>query len=170
MSEPLITTTDLAAYLQRDLDQYSADLAVRGASGLVRTYCGWGISRAVETLTVDANGGISVNLPTLKLNDVTAVRVDGELLDPDDYMWGGNGVLVARHRWPGRLRAVEADVDHGYDPTPDEVRIVVSVMAGRVYANPEGLIQRSSGDSSKSFTSGVLTDLEMRLISAYRLT
>ena len=166
---PLITAEELAGYLQRDLDRFSAELAIRGASGVVRTFCGWNLSQVVETLTVDANGSVSVNLPTLQLNDVTEVRVDGQVLDPSQYGWGANGVLVARYRWPDGLRRIAADVDHGYDPIPDELRIVASTIAGRLYSNPEGLTQKSSGDNSRSF-GAVLSDLEMRLITAYRLT
>lgn len=169
--DPLISVDDLAGYLQRPIDRASATIAVQGASGLVRAYCGWGLSRAVETLTVDANGTGSVNLPTLRLNDVTEVRVDGDILDPSTYNWGFNGILVATtgYRWMAGLRKIEADVDHGYQPIPDEVCIVASAIAARLYANPEGLASKASGDDSRTF-GATLSDLEMRLISAYRLS
>jgi hypothetical protein len=167
---PLITVDDLSGYLQRPIDRYSATIAVQGASGLVRNYCGWNISQATETLTVDARGGISLNLPTLKLNDVTEVRVGGDILDPATYSWGTNGVLVSSgDRWPAGQRNIEADVDHGYSLVPDAICIVVSAVAGRLYGNPEGLIQRTSGDDSRSFGS-IMSGLEMRLISSFCLT
>jgi hypothetical protein len=168
---PLITVDDLAGYLQRPIDRYSATACVAGASGLVRAWCGWNISRTVETLTVDANGSGSVNLPTLRLNDVTEVRVAGDVLDPSEYGWATNGVLAftSRNGWPSGLRQVAADVDHGYDPIPDEICIVVAAVAGRLYSNPEGLVQKSSGDDSRSYGPR-LSDMELRLIAAHCLT
>lgn len=166
---PLVTVDELATYLQRDLDRSSADLAVQGASGIVRGYCGWNIARTVETLTVDANGGGSVNLPTLKLNDITEIRLDGAVLDVADYGWGTNGVLVAHCRWPVGLRRIAADVDHGYDPVPDEIRIVCCAIAGRIYSNPENLLQRTAGQSSQMFRESGFSELEARLIARYRL-
>jgi hypothetical protein len=177
--EPLITVDNLSGYLQRPIDRYSAGICVAGASGIVRTYCHWNISRTVETLTVDGNSSTLVTLPTLRLNDVTEVRVDGDVLDPGTYSWGVNGVLMATtgYRWMAGLRRIEADVDHGYEPVPDEIAIVACAIAARLYSNPEGLAQKSSGDDSRGFASpflavgaGQFTGLEMRLISAYCLT
>jgi hypothetical protein len=166
----LITPEELSGYLQRDVDRYSAELATQGASGLLRAVCGWDLTRAVETLTVDSNGACSVNLPTLKLNDVTEVRVDAQPLATSQYGWGTNGVLVATTRWPVGQRRIEADVDHGYDPVPDDLRIVCCSVAARLYSNPENLLQRSAGDSSQMFRELVLSDVETRLISRHRLT
>jgi hypothetical protein len=170
---PLVAVEELAGYLQRDLDRFSADMAVQGASGIVRGHCGWDIARTVETLTVDASGGASVNLPTLRLNDVTEVRVDGAVLDVADYGWSANGILVvtsAAGCWPRGLRRIAADVDHGYEPVPDEVRIVCCAIAARLYSNPENLLQRSTGNSSQMFRDLGFSELEARLIARYRLT
>jgi hypothetical protein len=174
--EPLVTAEELAGYLRRDLDRYSADLAVTGASGIVRSYCGWNLSRAVETLTVTANGSISVNLPTLRLNDVTEVRADGAVLDPAEYGWGSNGVLAARYRWPLGMQYLAVDVDHGYDPVPDEVRLSCLSMASRLYSNPEGLSSKSSGDDSRVLGDAISDarpsaweGLELRILHRYRI-
>jgi hypothetical protein len=171
---PLITAEEFAGYLQRDLDRYSAELAVRGASGIIRNHCGWNLSRIAETLVVDGNGSASLNLPTVRLNDVTEVRVDGTALDPADYTWGTNGILFRSGSppygyWPLGPRRVEVDADHGYDPIPDEIRIVAHAISARFYSNPEGLSAKSSGDGSRTYGAIVLSDLEMRLISNHRL-
>jgi hypothetical protein len=168
MSAPLVYAEDLAAYLQRDLDRCTADLAVEGASGLVRAYCGWGLSRTVETMTLDGNNSRCLTLPTMHVNDVSEVRIDGEVADPVDYGWGVNGVLLRRQGWPCGQRNIAADVDHGFDPTPDELRIVTLSIAARLYTNPEGLQSKSSGDGSRAY-GAELPDLEIRLVSGYRL-
>jgi len=166
---PLVTPEELAGYLQRRLERFPAELAVQGASGVVRAYCGWDLTRTVETLEVTGNGGCAINLPTLKLNDVTSVTVDGTALDAADFSWGANGILFRRSCWPLGPRRIVAEVDHGYDPIPDELRIVVCSIAGRIYSNPEGLVQKSSGDDSRSMPAP-LSDVEMRLIARHRLT
>ena len=176
---PLISPEDLATYLKQDVDRATAELAIAGASGVIRGYCGWNLTRVVETLTVDSYGTASINLPTLRLNDVTEVRIDGDPLDVDGYGWGRNGVLVMAgnaDRWPAGFRRIEADVDHGYDPIPDEIRLVGCSLAGRLYSNPEGLSSKSSGDDSRVF-GDTLSDvkpatwesLEVRLLHGYRL-
>lgn len=166
--DPLVTPEEFAGYMQRDLDRYTAELVLAGASGLVREFCGgWAIGQVDETFTVDGNGSVVLPLPTLRLNAVTEVRVDGTALIPDtDYVWSANGVLYRFGAWPNGLRNIAADVNHGYDPVPPQVRIVVCAVAAKLYANPEGLSGRSSGDGSRSFIA--LSDVEMQLISGYR--
>jgi len=166
--DPLITVDELAGYLQRDLDRYSATLAVQGASGLIRAICGWGLSRTTETLTMDCNGGVVLKLPTMHLNAVNTVTCDGVLLGPIDYSWSVSGLLVARTCWPHIRCRIAADVDHGYDPIPDEIRIVACSAAGRLYNNPEGLKFKAAGGGSRSYHDA-LSELEQRLISAYQL-
>jgi hypothetical protein len=68
------------------------------------------------------------------------------------------------------LRRVEVDADHGYEPIPDELRIVCCSVAARLYSNPENLLQRSAGTSSQMFRDLSLSELETRLISPHRLT
>jgi hypothetical protein len=167
--DPLITPEELSGYLQKEIDRYSAELAVRGASGVIRGICGWNLTRATETLTADCTGGVVIKLPTLRVNDVTAVRLDGNPVDPDDCSWTTAGVLIARTCWPTGLHHVTADVDHGYDPIPDDVRIVGCAIASRMYSNPEGLFSRTAGESTRTFGKTV-SDLEMRLISRYALS
>lgn len=165
----LVSTSDFASYLQRDLDRYSAELALAGASGLVRIYCGWPISQVLgDVMTVDSHGGTALMLPTLRLTAVASVGlVDGSTVDAGAYTWGANGVLYRADGWPTGARAVTATVDHGYDPIPDEVRIVVCAVAARLYSNPEGLTSKTSGDGGKTF--GTLSELEVRLIAGHRL-
>jgi len=167
--EPLTTPEELAGYLQREIDRYSAELAVRGASGIIRSICGWDLTRVTETLTVDSNGAAAVKLPTLKINDIMSVTLDGTtVVDTAEYLWSPNGILVARSYWPtGRL--IAAEVDHGYEPIPDDVRIIACAIASRLYGNPEGLAMRVAGDSTRTFGQ-LLSPVEMRIISRYALT
>lgn len=172
--DPLVTPEEFSGYMQRDVDRYTAELVLAGASGLVRNYCRWPISRIENDIRVfDGDGSRWLNLPTLKLNDVTSVSVDTGADDPlaltvgTDFRLLPNGMLWRSAGWPIGYANVTIDFDHGYDPVPDEVRIVVCALAAKFYSNPEGLTSRSGGDSNRAFSE--LSSLEMQLIAGHRL-
>lgn len=175
--DPLVTPEDFAGYLQRDLDRFSAEQAIAGASGLVRDYLGWAVSRTVETFTLDSYGSSILGLPTLKVNDVLSVTLDGEPVT--DYTWGAGGMLYRckptwpAMSWPTGARRVVAEVDHGYDEVPDAVRIVTCAIAARHFVNPEALRSKTVGETSRVFLvesiGREMTQLELALINRYKL-
>lgn len=171
----LVTVEELAAYLQRDVNQATAELALAGASAIVREYCRWGIARnSAATLVLDASGSRVLNLPTLKLNAVRSVTVDGTELDPSEYTWSAGGQLYREAGWPRGFRTVTAVVDHGHDPIPDDVRIVVCAIAARYLSNPENLRSKSIGGISRSYvvdtpTGADFTQIEAGILHGHRL-
>lgn len=171
--ESLVTPEEFAAYLQRDLDRSTAEVAVAGASGVVRQWCRWNITRTTESMEVDSGGSQYINLPTLHLRDVNSLTVAGELVDASSYTWSRAGQLYRAQGWPRGFRMVDAVVDHGYDDIPDEIRIVVLSLAARYYVNPEGLRSKTVGNASRVFVletmRGDLAELEIRLIAGYRI-
>lgn len=162
--DPLVTAEDLATYLQRDLDTAAAEFAVAGASGLVRAYCRWPVSRVAETVTLSGDGGRLLSLPTLRLVTLGPVTVGGAAVT--DFTASPGGQLFRASGWPVGLGNVTAEMTHGYAPVPDEVRIVACSVAAKLYSNPESLVAKSSGDDGRTFS--VLSGLEMSLISSYR--
>jgi hypothetical protein len=167
----LVTVGDLQTHLQREVDQASAELAVAGASGAVRSYCRWDISREDATFVVAGSGTRVLNLPTLHLVDVLAVRLDDgtELVrggGDEDYLWAKRGQLYCSAGWPGPFRHVEVDCVHGYDPVPDVVRLVTLTVAAREYTNPMHLRDASVGSVTRRFD---MTALDMALLDTYRL-
>lgn len=173
-ASPLVVAEDFASYLQRDLDRKTADLALASASGLVRHYCRWGLSAETITFIEDGTGTQLLSLPTLRLNAVAEVRVDGEVIPVTGYEWGRGGQLYRNYAvWPRRFRVVQADVQHGHTIIPDELRAVVFAVAARFYVNAEGLRSKTVGQVSRTFVletmRGDLTDLETALIAGYRL-
>ena len=164
---PLITVGDLEAYLQRSVPAPAANLAVAGASGAVRAHCGWGIAQEVGVrLTVTGQGSRVLGLPTLHLTAVDEVRIDGEVVDADTYKWARRGQLYRDEPWP-QWATVEADVDHGYDPIPDVVKIVALAMAARYVTNPELAKVAAVGSLSRTYFD--TTPLDARLLSEYTL-
>lgn len=164
--DPLVTSEDLAAYLQRDLDRSSAELAVAGASGAVRGYCRWDLAHTEETFVVDGSGGRLLTLPTLRLVSVEEIRVDGAPLDAGTYTWSAGGQLHRDAGWPRRFRAVEVDCHHGYAPIPDEVCFVALDCAAHVYANPEHISTSAVGAVSLSYD---FRPVDMARLDPYRL-
>lgn len=177
--DPLVSPDELRTYLQRDLDEDVAALAVASASGIVRDFCRWPISTEEVTFTLDGSGTTMLNLPTLRLVSVDAVRIDGTEIAAavptvsDGYTWSERGQVYLAAGWPARLRCIEVDCVHGYDSTPDTVRAVVLVLAVRAATNPEGLRSKTIGGISKSFVfetmRGDLSELQMAQIGGYRL-
>jgi hypothetical protein len=178
--DPLATAETFAGYLQRDLDRYTAELALAGASGVVRSYCGWGISQTVEEWTRDGDGSRVLTLPTLRLTAVQAVTLDAtgysdwsDLVAPDDYQWSTDGMLVRRAGWPVGFRNINVRVEHGHQDIPDDVQLVTCSLASRYYVNPEGLRSKQIGGIGRTYLMEAagrdLTELHTRLLDRYRL-
>lgn len=171
---PLATAGELNIHLQRTVDTDQAEQAVQLASGAVRAYCKWNLSRETTTLQADGSGTVVLTLPTLELIDVTAIRVGGvDLhLDPSLVSWTRRGQLLRAGGWP-RLRNVEVDCTHGYDPVPDLLKLVVLEMAARGLNNPLGLVSATVGQVTRTWASSAntpaLSDLDERLLERYAI-
>lgn len=165
----LATDTELNTHLQRTVDPDVAALALAGASGLVRDFCGWNLTRETVTFHVDTDyTQFFLNLPTLHLVDVLEIRVEGVAVDMDQPIpprWLRRGQLC--WNWPMH-RKVEVDAVHGYDDTPDLVRLVTLTVAGRIVSNPDDVKSASVGSVSRTFDTS-LSALELRLLDPYRL-
>lgn len=130
----LATTDDLAAYLgEPPANPAQASFALDAASELVRTYCGWSITREPDAAwTLDAIGGRLLALPTLHLIAVASVLVDGKPVD--DAESSSAGLLYRHAGWPNGYGSVEVHADHGHDTTPRHIVAVVCSLASRLLA------------------------------------
>lgn len=163
----LITEAELHEYLQRPIDPAAAALAVAGATGAVRSYCGWTISREIDT-TLSAAGTDTrvVGLPTMALTSVGEVRVDDVVLAEDKYRWSLRGQLYCADGWPDWTR-IDVDCDHGYLPVPSVVKIVGLGIAARYLTNPESLKIATVGSVARTYAD--MTALDAALLDRYRL-
>jgi len=168
----MIDIVDLGNYLH--LGDLSTDdaaiLSVELGNAVVREYCGWWMYPATtETLTLDGDGTTLLRLPTMKLNAVNSVTLDGVLLDPTSYSWSGMG-LIYHQWWTCSTRNVVVDFDHGYAERPGGPALVALATAAREYLNPERIIEASSGTVRRRYAdSGSFTELETRLLNPHRL-
>lgn len=160
----LFTVSELASYLQRDLDTSSATLARDSAQAIVRGYCHQELSSTTYTdallpisvETVDGIGGsYVVRFPQQPVTAVTSVAVSGvTYVSGTDYAWNGYAPFI-------RLRSVERSSDTfeyypvatvtytaGFATVPAEVKAVALSIAARQYDNPTGIRQQTIDDYS----------------------
>lgn len=165
----LATEPELEIYLQRTVSPDLAVLALQSASGMVRDYCGWQISREDTTFLVDTDAITTVlDLPTMHLVDVAEVRVNGDAIAEafvPQPIWKARGQIF--WIWP-RHAKVEVDVTHGYEAAPDIVRLVTLAVAARIINNPDDVKSSSVGSVSRTYETS-LSALELRLLDRYRL-
>jgi hypothetical protein len=152
------------------VDQHAALLALRAASGQVRTYCGWAISREDHAeAVVDCDGGRVVTVPCLYLTEVHTVEAGGTPLT--DYEWSRTGVLFRRAGWPAALRGVRVVYSGGYTDIPPELVAVVCGLAGRLSV-PAGVASWSVGSQTVTFNSEAapgLASVEETILDRYRI-
>ena|SRR5215217_6164141 len=133
---------------------------VREASEAIRSYCGWHIAPAInETLTlrVDRGRGVVI-LPTLQLNSVASVTVDGTLWSASNYetyLGRMARIDLGRVVYPQRVVVV---VNHGYTEAPaDVIRVVKSLARSGATGSSVRVgsvqISSSTGTTAVSLTS-----------------
>jgi hypothetical protein len=178
------------------VDQYAeltgktiSSLALEGASGIVRDFCGWQISSftdAVEQL--DSDGGAVLFLPCLQVSDVSSVTVNGvdrygtAYLPPasSDWDWYADGRLVWQgfcpQTWYPGPRRYTVTYSGGFADVPPAVQMVVLSVTERISA-PSAIHQKLSNvggiQSNTTYSvntdSNSLTDLEKAVLSPYRI-
>lgn len=177
----LANPTELAGFLQQDLDTYAATQALDIASQNIRTACGWSISQ--ETVTAqefDGAGSQSIFINTLNLTAVSSVVADGATLTSTDYRFYRYGWLRRVYAcWPCFPKLVTVSYTHGYATVPDDVKGACLVLAGAKYETPGGRL-RSYTDTvggvteSRTYATGspaavIPVDDPEAVIARYRL-
>lgn len=172
------TPTELAGFLQQDLDTYSATLALDIASKAIRDHCGWEITQQTNTVvTLDGVEGSVLWLPSQLVTAVASVVENGVTLTAvSQFDWTSYGKLIRVGRcWYCKPRSVVVTFTHGYAAVPDSIKGVCLAAAGRRYQNPQSVRSYTIGGVSESFaipTSGAVGffyDTELADLGPYRL-
>lgn len=155
----LATASELASYLQKDVDTSSANLALITASGLFETAAGTKFTSSTSTYQVEGRGQPVISLPREPLISIQAVRVAGVTLAVSDYtavmnnlyrvigwgrIWGATIATAPYVGFPPDL--VEVDYTYGYTAVPDDVKGAVLETAGAMYQNPDVTVASESID------------------------
>lgn len=182
----LFTLSELASYLQRDLDTASAQLASDMAHGRIR---GWTrqtltVATSTDPLPIDRDTLI-VRMPERPVSSIASVVINGTAIAANvwgGYAWDGysNEFQVALlpvvastiiRPWP---RAV-VTYTHGFATPPDDLKDVALSVAARIYDNPRGLRQESiddyaytRGGNDDNMAGAGLLPTEKELLRKYR--
>lgn len=148
------TPSDLASWLQQDVDTATATLLLASSSAAIRSFCGWSITE--ETVTgavIDGSGGPDLWLPTKNLTAVASVTDDGVAqTNGTTFEWFRTGRLTkVAGRWTRKAKGVLATYTHGYptgDPHLDLAKAVCLTAAARQMTNPAGLQSETVGGVS----------------------
>lgn len=168
MANTLAAPADLTAFPGAPFDDDIVDAAVDA----VRTAAGWHIAPVVsETVTVDAIGGVTLFLPTLRLTAVDEVRdLRGDTpVVLDGWRKSRSGMLSRAAYWPCGFETVEADITHGYATTPPALFAVIAEYCQMQSLNA-GVRQESAGGESVSYSaSGAITPESAAVLAKYTL-
>lgn len=168
-----LTGADLALYTGGQVQAGpQADKLLAVALSAIRTYCGWHVlGERTETLTLDGSGTQELQLPSVRVTDISAVVEDDETLPASAYRWSGAGLVRKRVGvWSDEYRSIEVTLTHGYaDGDAADVEGVVLALAAREASNPLALTSEAVG--AMSFSHGViggLMDHEYAKLDRYR--
>lgn len=168
----LITPDELNTYIGYTVPPDRATLMCELASGTVRTWCRWNISRETQTFVLDGPGLDRISIPTLYLYSVTSVTLDGKVLAADAYSWTHAGQLYRPqgYCWTSGARNISIVAVHGYQDVPYAVKAAtLSLASARVAstaamaANPTGLKTAATGTVSRTWQTPEPSDINADL-------
>lgn len=86
-------------------------------SSVLRAVCGWHVAPLItETVSLLWDGGVAVILPTLRLDSITSVKLDGR--EVKGFSWDPAGILYLERVGGRPRRALEVTMTHGYETVP----------------------------------------------------
>jgi len=167
MTTLLADPVQLAGYMQRDLDTYTAELAIQIASGAIRRYLkGQQITAVTDDLVILNSRatllpvpGLCVSLPQLPVTDVALVETTPDGLayaewsaaDPTQYLVDMTDALVILRYgigvvWPVEPGTVRVTYSHGLDTVPDDLMGVCLGTAARIINFNPGIQSEKLGE------------------------
>ncbi|QJD49823.1 head-to-tail adaptor [Microbacterium phage AvGardian] len=174
------TPAELSAYTKGAISPTDgrSQLILDGASEAIRRYVGWNVAPPEDvTVTLDG-GGTVLYLPSLKVNSVASVLVDGVAVT--DFEWSrrtGNlrrkGGLAFPEVWGGIVVAFNS----GYTAVPADLKGVVLQVSSIALSSPTGATREQAGAVAMAWAttapgvSGGLTLLErdLAIVDSYRV-
>lgn len=157
-----------------------AQVILDGATQAIKNYCGWNIAPP-ETITLYLDGGSSViYLPTLKLNSVESITVDGTVLAATDYEWSrvtGNIRSKLYAGFPDSWGGTVVVFNSGFATTPADLKQVVLQVSALALSSPTGATREQAGQVSMQWATtapGVagglsLLERDLAVIDQYRI-
>ena len=141
------TATELAGYLQQDVDTYTATQALTLASGQFSQLAMTWFAATNYTYVTTGTPCTEIRLPFRPVTAVSAVRINGvavtgfTLVKNTVYRAAGFGTS-----WVVPPDEVQIDLTHGYTSVPDDVKAAVIETAAAAYAVPVSAVVREAID------------------------
>lgn len=153
MADQLATPSDLASWLQQDLDASTAGLLLECATGVIQATVGQRIVRATTTPSLPGTCGQWLNLPQWPVVSVASVELDGTAITD----WELIGVRLWRAGgWQpsGTPVVVEPTYTHGYASNDQALQFGRSAalsLCAPFYSNPGGASSVKIDDYAETY-------------------
>lgn len=135
------TASELASYLQKDLDTSSATLVLTIASGRFAYEADTAFSATTVTWSTQGGPGTCLELPFKPVTAVSAVRLNGATITGWTLRLNTLYRLVGFGTWFAfPPEQVDVDLTYGYTTVPDAVKGAVLETAGQAYDIPVGVV------------------------------
>lgn len=146
MADQLVTPTELASFLQQDLDLSTANLVINLATAKVQAACGQRLIAATSTAVIGVpfwSCEFELELPQLPVRTVSSVAIDGTAVT--DYylrsqkLWRALGWQTSAVA-PSQVTVVYS---HGYDAGAQGLELardMTLALAGAGYISPGGAV------------------------------
>lgn len=171
---------ELSAYTKGNISPTDgrSQLILDGATQAIQRYAGWNIAPPEDvTVTLDGGGRV-LYLPSLKVNSVASVLVDGVAVT--DYEWSrrtGNLRRKAGACFPEVWGGIVVAFNSGYAAVPADLKEVVLQVASVALSSPTGATREQAGAVAMAWAttapgvSGGLTLLarDLAIVDSYRL-
>lgn len=174
----LFELSELASFVQSDLDEATATLARDLATGAVTDAIGQQLFRSQTTdrlprHPIDPSALVLPQRPVDTAQAITCVGVEsGVTVTGSQYVIHGQRLRLKAGAWDEQ---VDVTYTHGFSTIPKVIKSVALACAGRVVSNPAGVRSTGVGDvnvtyagSDADLTSGAyLTEHEKRMIRGF---
>ncbi|MEQ9337809.1 MAG: hypothetical protein RJQ03_11520, partial [Miltoncostaeaceae bacterium] len=133
-------------------EQTRAQTLLDMATGLIRSEARQTISLVEDdVLTRTGSPGALLRLPQRPVVPVASITLDGEALAADTWYRVGDELVRTRGHWGQPQQELVITYDHGYDPVPQEVRVICLEAVVRVWVNPGSVSQEGYGSEQVSY-------------------
>lgn len=159
MADQLVTPSELASFLQQDVDTATATLLIEMATGKVQAAAGQRLIEATSTFLIDVDVCSPwtpwLELPQRPVQSVTSVEIDGEAVTDwylrSQRLWRLNGWNVNASA-PSQVTVVATC---GYPSGAQYLQLARDMclaLAGAGYGNPSGASTEQIDDYRVSYT------------------
>jgi hypothetical protein len=157
--KPFATADQMAERSQGAIpaDTPFLELALRAASRIIRSYCGWHIAPVMQTVyRYNGDPGGQLFLPSLHINTINSLTVAGHAVDLDanpvefdaDTGWSDISGIAPVVTFTHGYTLPETDNEDDPEQIPEDIVDLVLMMASRALGAPLGYTREQSGQRS----------------------